>query len=1224
VVFVWIDIGADHAGERLRLGHSAVTGWQRRVAGGLRLLYLGFKARVPTGIEFRILGPLEALDEGRAIALGGSRQRALLALLLLHANETLTTDRLIDELWGERAPANAAKTVQMQISRLRKAMAGKAGSGSAGVVVTRERGYELGLDPDRLDSHRFERLVAEGRSELTSGHPERAVSALEEALSLWRGAPLADLAYEPFAQREIARLDDLRAAALEQLIEAKLALGGHAEVVGQLEALIGEYPYRERLWAHLMLALYRCDRQADALQAYQDARRTLVEELGIEPGERLRELERAILAQDPELHLAAAQEPAAAEPVAEAPRSVFVGRQPELAELLGGLDDVFAGHGRLFLLGGEPGIGKSRLAEELIAHARGRGARVLVGRCWEAGGAPAYWPWVQSLRSYLRQAEPEALPAQLGAGAAELAQVVPELRQYLPGLPAPSSPESEGARFRLFDATAQFLRNASQSRPILLVLDDLHAADAPSLLLLRFLARDLGSTRLFLLGAYRDVDPIPGQPLTEMLAEVAREPVTRRLHLGGLSQREVARYVELEASEIASSELVAGLHEETEGNPFFLSEIVRLLALEGLSTDPTAEVRVGIPQSVRDVISRRLNYLSEECNRVLVLASVIGREFALDALARMGDLSEEQLLDVLDEAIAAGIVSEVPGGRAQLRFAHVLIRDTLYGGLRSARRTRLHSVALAALEALYGAEPGLHLAELGHHALAGREFDKGLHYAWRAGERAVTLLAYEEGARLYETALDALHHADPSNDKVRCRLLLSLGEAGARAGNTPVAQRVYLEAADIARALGLPRELARAAAGYGGRFLWNRAGGDATLVPLLEEGLAALPDDDVELRVRLLARLAGALRGAPTRDRCDKLSSEAVELARRTGSPAALAHALDARACAVLTPDTVPECLALGSELRDVAKGTGDKERIADGHFIRLMAELVVGDISAAEIDLTAASRIADELRQPTQLWEVCAARALLALAAGRLDDAEDLIDQALELGGRAQPEEAIPAHSIQRYTLYDFRGGLAEVEPAICDLARRDPARPVFRCVLAHLHARLGRTGEARRALEELARYRCSALPFDQEWLYGMSLLAETSALLRDTDSAPVLYSLLLPWATYNAADYVEGIRGSMSRYLGLLATTVARWGGAARHFEDALEMNARMGARPWLARTQNDYARTLLARAAPGDRQKAQPLLSHALSTYRELGMQVPAASTSALTLDVGPLAP
>jgi class 3 adenylate cyclase/DNA-binding winged helix-turn-helix (wHTH) protein len=246
-------------------------------------------------MDFRILGPLEVLDEGRAVTLGGAKQRALLALFLVHAGETLTTDRLIDELWGERPPENAAKTVQMQVSRLRKALA--AGPGG-GLIVTRERGYELRLDPDQLDSHQFERLTDEGTSELAAGRPEPAAEALERALSLWRDAPLADLAYEPFAQGEIARLEDLRAGALEQLIEAKLALGRHSEVIAQLEPLIAEYPYRERLRAQLMLALYRCERQADALQAYQEARRQLVEELGIEPGERLRELERAILAQD--------------------------------------------------------------------------------------------------------------------------------------------------------------------------------------------------------------------------------------------------------------------------------------------------------------------------------------------------------------------------------------------------------------------------------------------------------------------------------------------------------------------------------------------------------------------------------------------------------------------------------------------------------------------------------------------------------------------------------------------------------------------------------------------------------------------------------------------------------------------------------------------------------------------------------------------------------------
>jgi DNA-binding SARP family transcriptional activator len=277
-------------------------------------------------MDFRILGPLEALDGRQRVALGGSKRRAVLALLLLHAGETLSTDRMIDDLWGEHPPAAAAKTLQVHISRLRKAL----GGGSADVVVTRGHGYELRLDPEHLDARRFERLVAEGRTQLDGGRPEAAMPALEQALSLWRGPPLADLAYEAFAQREIARLEDLHGAAIELLIEAKLMLGRHVEVIGQLESLVDEHPYREGLRAQLMLALYRADRQADALQAYQDARRMLVEELGIEPGERLRALEAAVLAQDPALAAPAAAppRPAAAEPPPAPPAAPLAAPRP--------------------------------------------------------------------------------------------------------------------------------------------------------------------------------------------------------------------------------------------------------------------------------------------------------------------------------------------------------------------------------------------------------------------------------------------------------------------------------------------------------------------------------------------------------------------------------------------------------------------------------------------------------------------------------------------------------------------------------------------------------------------------------------------------------------------------------------------------------------------------------------------------------------------------------
>src|SRR5262245_20575235 len=432
-------------------------------------------------MEFRILGPLDVRNGDQAVELAGGKQRALLALLILNANETVSTDRIVEELWGERSPQTAPKVIQNHVSQLRRVL-------GDGLLVTEGSGYRLSIEPGTLDVDRFEELLAEGRSALERGDAESAAGLLREALDLWRGSPLADVAFEPFAQGEIARLEERRLVAVEERIEADLALGRHDDLVGELESLVTKNPLRERLRAQLMLALYRSGRQSEALAAYQEARSTLVEELGIEPGRPLRELHQAILNQDPLLDRSTEN----GQGGAQTARGAFVGREREVAELEAGLADAFAGEGRLFLLVGEPGIGKSRLAEELIGHARAGGAQILIGRCWEAGGAPAYWPWVQSLRAYVRETESQKVRAEVGDGGAELAQIVPDLRRLFPDLPEPPALDSEGARFRLFDAAVDFFRNASQSRPILLFLDDLHAADTPSLLLLQFLPRALG------------------------------------------------------------------------------------------------------------------------------------------------------------------------------------------------------------------------------------------------------------------------------------------------------------------------------------------------------------------------------------------------------------------------------------------------------------------------------------------------------------------------------------------------------------------------------------------------------------------------------------------------------------------------------------------------------------------------------------------------------------
>jgi DNA-binding SARP family transcriptional activator/tetratricopeptide (TPR) repeat protein len=1128
-------------------------------------------------LEFRILGPLEVLAEGRPLVLGGLKQRALLALLLIEANRVVSIERLIGVLWEGEPTETAGKALQVYVSQLRKLVGRER-------VQTKAPGYLLRVDDDELDLTRFQQLQKDGR--------------LEEALALWRGPPLAEFAALRSLQGDAARLEELRLACLEEHVEQELAAGRHVELVGELDTLVRAQPLRQRLRGQQMLALYRAGRDVDALAAYTDLRTGLVDELGIEPRRELRELQLAILNQDPLLDLVEAV------PEMDRGRGAFVGRDGELAELLAGLDDAFAGQGRLFLVGGEPGIGKSRLADELIGRARARGARVLVGRCWEAGGAPAYWPWVESLRAYIREGDADTVRAQLGTGAADLAQLLPELRELDPGLAEPPAAEPEGARFRLFEAAAAFLVEASRARALVLVLDDLHAADEPSLLLLQFLARRLRDSRLLVVGAYRDVDPSPSEGLTAALTELVREPATSTLTLAGFGEGDIARFIELTAGEASNEGLVAALHEETDGNPLFVGEMVRLLATEGTLDHATEASELAIPQSVRDVIARRLRHLSPECNRVLLVASVLGREFGLDALASVSGTAEDELLETLDEAMVARAVSDIPGIRGRLRFSHVLIRDTLYESLTGARRVRQHRLAVGALETLYGDEPGPHLAELAHHALAGSDFDRALRYAQRAAERALVLLAYEEAARLNETALDALELAAPDDERTRLDLLLALGEAQARAGEMTAAKDTYLAASELARRLELPRELAQAAVGYGGRIAFERASSDTRLVPLLEEGLASLDEDDVELRVKLLARLGGALRDEPSRERRDRLTAKAIELARGIDDVGALLSALDGRAAAINGPDNVAERLALATELCSLAERSGDLQQGVHGNIHLYLAHLELGNPDEAVRSLEAATRAAERLRQPAQLWQVHGGRAMLAIATGDLVAAEDLISRAFAFGERSQ-RMATGVFWLQRYALLDFFDDLTELEPVLEELIAGYPSRPVFRCVLAHLYARLGRLDAARVVLDELAADDFSLLPFDMEWLFGMSVLAETSTLVGDAPSAAGAHRLLAPWAGSNVIDMAEGMRGSVSRYLGLLATTLGRFDEAAAHYDAALAMNERMNARPWLAHTQADYARMLCARDAPGDHERAGELLRLARTTYGELGL-------------------
>lgn len=1147
-------------------------------------------------MDFRMLGPLQVLDDGRPLDVGAAKQRALLGILLLHANDVVPSDKLLEALWSEQQPETALKALQVYVSQLRKALGKER-------ILTRVPGYELRVEPGELDLERFQTLVAEGQ--------------LADALALWHGQPLADFRYEPFAQAEIARLEELHLACLEERIESDLQAGRHRTLVGEIEALVRQHPLRERLRAQLMLALYRSGRQAEALEAYQDARGALTEGLGIEPSLELRELEKAILQQDARLTpVPAAETPADA---GEAARGAFVGREEELEELYQGFADAVAGRGRLFLLAGEPGIGKSRLTDKVLRHARAHGAEALVGRCWEGGGAPAYWPWLQSIREYVRKADSNALRLQLGSGVTDVAQIIPEVRERLPDTSEPASLESESARFQLFDSTAAFIRNAATQRPWVLVLDDLHAADEPSLLLLRFLAGELEGANVLVVGTYRDVDPTVRDPLASTLSELARERVTRGIHLTGLTKADVARYIELETSAGPSADLVTAIHEQTEGNPLFVGEVVRLLAAEGhlANVDSRTLSTLGIPQGVREVIGRRLESLSDEGAALLALASVLGREFRVDVLERLAELDGERVLDVLDEAVSARLVMPIPGTLGGLRFAHALIRDTLYDEMTMSRRVLLHRRAAEALGEIYARNPEPHLAELAYHyfeAAPGGDVDKALSYAERAASRALELLAFEEAARFYELALQVLELKHAGDAAARCEILLGLGEAQARAGDETAASAAFLRAAEVARSAGTAEQLARAALGYGGLFVWMVSGMDDKVVPLLDDALRELGERETALRAKVLARLAGALRDQPEPRRRTELTAQAVTIARRLEDHSALAYALDGRYCAVWGPDNPEERLHVADELLTVSEKVGDRERQIQGHYYRAVALLELGRVENARAELKRMDRVASELRQPAHHWYVEVLRGILELFGGDFEEAERSIATGLELARTLRSRLSPMAFKLQSMILHRERGeldeGIAIMEQSVDEM----PTLTAFRCILASLYADRGRDAEAGAILKAVAETDFEVLP-DNDKLYGWSLLGEMCVALRDPTHSHRLYQLLSPYAGRNVVCHPGCAIGSVSRYLGLLATLLERFDDASRHFEHALTMNEKMGARPWLAHTQHDYARLLVARGTADDRAKGDALLATALATYRELGMAGPLAKAESI---------
>jgi predicted ATPase len=467
----------------------------------------------------------------------------------------------------------------------------------------------------------------------------------------------------------------------------------------------------------------------------------------------------------------------------------FVGRQREMDELKAALEEALSGHGQLVMLVGEPGIGKTRTAQELAARAETRGAQVLWGWCYEEEGAPPYWPWLQPIRAYVQQRDSEQLQSEMGPGAADIAEVVSEVRGKLPSLEPPPALPPEQARFRLFGSITTFLKNAAQSQPLLLVLDDLHWADKPSLLLLQFLARQLTESHLLVVGCYRDLELSRQHPLSETLAQLSREPVFQRKPLRGLSQEDTRRFIEAAAGIQPSSGLVEAIYAHTEGNPFFMVEVIRLFSEGGglVWEETSGRQGIRIPEGVREVIGQRLNRLSDLCNQTLTIASIIGREFDFKLLRILSSAAtDEQSLRALDEALKAHLIEELPGPGERYQFTHALVQQTLAEELSASHRVRLHARIAEALEGLYVAEPEAHAGELAHHYAEAMTITgpaKLAHYSLLAGEQALASYAWEEALQYFQQGLMAkgvrLTGTEPAEDAQTAAFLFGLGRAQA-------------------------------------------------------------------------------------------------------------------------------------------------------------------------------------------------------------------------------------------------------------------------------------------------------------------------------------------------------------------------------------------------------------------------------------------------------------